>query len=104
MKLELELEEIDYSALAERLAALTERPEVTEALRASGNPVALLLSGGLSAKLAAKILAGLSEEQKEALIVDLINGSSKKLCSMADQAAASRGVSIRCSRIHAEKS
>ena len=94
MKLEIEIENLDFDALAEKLLSLTDRPDVAELLQNSGNPVAMLLSGGLSGKLAKKIVLGLSAEQKETLAVDLLNASAGKLQAAVEKEAGMHGVKL----------
>ena len=68
--LQVQLDDLDYDMLVERFL-----PALTEQLRASGNPVGMLLSNGMSAELAKRIVKGLSREQKDRLAADLINGN-----------------------------
>ncbi len=51
IKVELELSDIDYGSMIEQLL-----PVITEKLRQSNNPVAMLLSNGMPASMAKMIL------------------------------------------------
>lgn len=97
IRITLELEQIDYDALLERYL-----PQAQEALRASGNPLGMLLSNGMSASMAAGILRKLPESTKDQLAAELINASAGKLTEKAEQAAVQLGVGGKVRAIHAE--
>ena len=52
IKVELTVDELDYGSLVEQFL-----PELAEKLRASGNPVGMLLSNGMPAAMAKGIVA-----------------------------------------------
>lgn len=96
MKLELEISDVDYNALLEKLL-----PYMGDHLRNSGNPLGMLLSNGMSSGMAKRVLATVPQSQKDALVCDLINGNSGKLIQKAESAAAQQGVRLKVSKIHA---
>lgn len=89
IELKLTLDELDYDALVDRFL-----PVLTEHLRASGNPVGMLLSNGMSASMAKGILHGLSKEKKEQLAVDLLNGNKSKIIAALEHAAGQQGFQL----------
>lgn len=96
VKLELELSELDYGAMLERLL-----PMMGDQLRSSGNPLGMLLSNGMPTSMARHLLATVPQEQKDALLCDLINGNSAKMSKKAEQSAAKQGIHVKVERIHA---
>lgn len=94
--LQVQLDDLDYDMLVERFL-----PALTEQLRASGNPVGMLLSNGMSAELAKRVVKGLSREQKDRLAADLINGNQEKIRGSIEQAAAQKGVSLKVTAVQA---
>lgn len=96
IKLEMDIDNLNYDDLLAQYL-----PLMTDKLRASGNPVAMLLSNGMSATMAKKILHGLSQDKKDALAADLLNANSKKLIDTATAYAARNGVSLTITKIHA---
>ena len=74
IKLEIELDNIDYDSLLEQYL-----PKITEELRASGNPVGMLLSNGMPAAMAKKIFHGLSPESKDKLTADILKANKNNL-------------------------
>ncbi|MGM9662856.1 MAG: hypothetical protein ACI3WR_07205 [Oscillospiraceae bacterium] len=95
LKLELELSDIDYEALAERLL-----PLLGDKLRQNGGAGALL--GGASSAMAKAALSALPQERKDRMAADLINGSAAAIAEAIQRAAAQNGVSCRISGLHAE--
>ncbi|MCD8353487.1 MAG: hypothetical protein LUC47_04135 [Clostridiales bacterium] len=95
IKLELEISEVDYETLLNLL------PQMGEQLRQSGNPVAMLLSNGMSAGMAKKVLSTLSQEQKDRLAADLINGNSRKLIDKTEELAQQNGVGLKIASLEA---
>lgn len=87
LKLELELTDLNYDTMLEQLL-----PRLTDQLRSSGNPVGMLLSNGMNAGMAKKIIAGLSQEQKDKLLADMLNANSAKLIAKAESYAAQNGI------------
>ncbi len=95
IKLELEISEVDYETLLNLL------PQMGEQLRQSGNPVGMLLSNGMSAGMAKKVLSTLSQEQKDRLAADLINGNSRKLIDKTEELAQQNGVGLKIASLEA---
>jgi sRNA-binding regulator protein Hfq len=96
LKIELEIRELDYENLLENLLPLME-----EQLRASGNPLGMLLSNGMSAGMAKKIISGLPQSQVDQLVADVINGNSKKLIDKAEDAAREKNINIKVGAVRA---
>ncbi len=95
IKLELEISEVDYKTLLSLL------PQLGEQLRQSGNPVGMLLSNGMSSGMAKRVLATLSQEQKDKLAADLINGNSQKLIGKTEELARQNGVGLKIASLEA---
>ncbi|MCD8051750.1 MAG: hypothetical protein LUE89_08745 [Clostridiales bacterium] len=95
IKLELEISKVDYETLLNLL------PQMGEQLRQSGNPVGMLLSNGMSAGMAKKVLSTLSQEQKDRLAADLINGNSRKLIDKTEELAQQNGVGLKIASLEA---
>ncbi|MCD7887058.1 MAG: hypothetical protein LUG44_05500 [Clostridiales bacterium] len=95
IKMELEVSEVEYETLLDLL------PQVGEQLRQSGNPVGMLLSNGMSAGMARRVLGTLSQEQKDRLAADLINGSSRKLIDKTEELARQNGVGLKIASLEA---
>lgn len=96
--LQIQLSDLDYDVLVDQFL-----PALTEQLRSSGNPVGMLLSNGMSAELAKRIIKGLSQEQKDRLATDLINGNQEKIRNFIEQAAAQKGVSLKITSVQASR-
>ena len=96
IKLEMDIDNLNYDDLMEQYL-----PVMAEKLRESGNPVAMLISNGMPANMAKKIVNGLSQDKKDALAADLLNTYSKKLIDAATAYAVRNGVGITISKIHA---
>ncbi|MCD8189243.1 MAG: hypothetical protein LUD78_03325 [Clostridiales bacterium] len=96
IKLELEISEVEYETLLNLL------PKVGEQLRQSGNPVGMLLSNGMSAGMAKRVLSTLSQEQKDKLAADLINGSSQKIIGKTEEVARQNGVGLKIASLEAK--
>ncbi len=96
IKIEIDIDDLNYEALVDQYL-----PAMTEKLRESGNPVAMLISNGMPASMAKKILNGLSQDKKDALAADLLNVYSKKLRDAATDYAVHNGVGVTISNIHA---
>lgn len=94
--LQIQLSDLDYDVLVDQFL-----PALTEQLRSSGNPVGMLLSNGMSAELAKRIIKGLSQEQKDRLATDLINGNQEKIRNFIEQAATQKGVSLKITSVQA---
>ena len=97
IKVELTVDELDYGSLVEQFL-----PELAEKLRASGNPVGMLLSNGMPSAMANGIVAGLPQAAKDKLAADLINGNAAQLRQKAEQAAAEKGIRLRVESVRAE--
>ena len=87
IRLELTLTDVDFDTLIELYL-----PQLAEKLRASGNPVGMLLSNGMSPAMAKTVLRTLSQEKKEQLCADLINGNSARIAELFESAAAQKGI------------
>lgn len=96
LKLELEISELDYPSLLDKLL-----PLMGDQLRNSGNPLGMLLSNGMSAGMAKKIISTLPKEQLDGLTADIINGNSQKLINKAEEAAQKNDISMKVVSIHA---
>ncbi len=96
LKLELELTDLNYDVMLEQLL-----PRLTEQLRNSGNPVGMLLTSGMGSGMAKKIIAGLSQEQKDKLLADMLNANSAALIAKAEGFAAQNGIQGRVVSIKA---
>ncbi|MCD7929858.1 MAG: hypothetical protein LUF86_06835 [Clostridiales bacterium] len=95
IKLELEISEVEYETLLDLL------PQMGEQLRQSGNPVGMLLSNGMSSGMARRVLSTLSQEQKDKLAADLINGNSQKLIDKTEGLAWQNGVGLKIASLEA---
>ncbi len=80
IKVEIEIDDIDYNALIDRYL-----PVMTEKLRQSNNPIALLLSNGMPAALAKNVVKGLPQEKKERLTAELFNANSSVLARQLEE-------------------
>lgn len=98
VKLELEFSELDYDMLLEKLL-----PLMGDQLRNSGNPLGMLLSNGMPTGMAKKILSTVPQNQKDALLCDLINSNSTKMKQKVEKKAVERGIRVNINRIHAER-
>lgn len=96
LKLEIEISELDYLALIQ-----TALPLMQEHLRNSGNPLGMLLSNGMPASMAQRLLANVPQEQIDALVADMINGNSSKMTSKLEQEASKNGVAIKIASLRA---
>ena len=94
IKLELTLTDIAFEQLAERFL-----PELIAQLKATGNPLAMLLSGSRDAAMA--VLRRLPTETKEKLAVNLLNSRRQELTAMLEKAAATQGVPMRIAAANA---
>ncbi|MBP1736462.1 MAG: hypothetical protein H6Q60_343 [Oscillospiraceae bacterium] len=99
IKLELELEALDYDALMDQFL-----PAMIDKLRQTGNPVALLISNGMPAAMAKGILHKLPQDVKDQLTADLINSYGGKLAEQAELFAQQQGISVKVRSVgaHAE--
>ncbi|MGM9618693.1 MAG: hypothetical protein ACI3W8_02475 [Oscillospiraceae bacterium] len=87
LKLELELSDIDYEALAERLLPLL------------GDKLPL---GGASSAMAKAALSALPQQRKDRMAAELINGNAGSIAGAIQRAAAQNGVNCRVSGLRAE--
>lgn len=88
LRLELELNELDYTALADLML-----PLMAEELKRSGNPMGALLSS--SPAMAKKLLSTLSQSQLDSLAAKVINKNSTAMARRAEAMAAQQGVHAR---------
>lgn len=96
IKLELEVDDVDYDALIENYL-----PQLSESLRKTNNPVGMLLSNGMPASLAKKILGGLSPEKKDALAASLLNANRGKITRFVEDSAAKQNVRLTVKKVEA---
>jgi hypothetical protein len=89
IKIEIELKDIDYDNLIEQFL-----PVMTERLRQSNNPVALLLSNGMPASMAKMILKKLPPATKDQLTADLINSNKEQLVKLLADLAQQNNVRL----------
>ena len=94
LRLELELNELDYSALAEVLL-----PLMAEELRRQGNPMAGLLSA--SPEMTKKLLSRLSQGQLDSLAAQAINRNASTMARWGEALAAEQGVRTRIVNVRA---
>lgn len=96
MKIEIDIDNIDYDNLVDQFL-----PIMTDQLRSSKNPVALLLSNGMPASVAKTVLKGLSQEKKDELVVEMINANSKKICNKAAEFVDLNKIKLRINSVYA---
>lgn len=96
IKLEIEIDDIDYGALAAEYL-----PQMGDRLRAGGNPLAMLLSSGAAGPAAQALLARAPKSAKDKLAAELIDSNSWKLRTTLEQMASQKGVAIRIGKLHA---
>ena len=97
IKLEIEIDDIDYGALVKELA-----PMAGDALQNRGNPLASLLQSGAAGPLARAVLDRTPKSAKDKLAAELIGANNRKLIENLEQASARKGVRLRIGRIRAE--
>ena len=97
IQLTINLSDLDYDSLLSQYL-----PQMTEKLRESGNPVAMLLSNGMPASMAQNIVRGLPQNVKDQLAADLLNTNAKKLMGKIEQTARANGVGVSVSNLRAE--
>jgi len=95
IRLEIDLDEIDYNALLERYY-----PQLAEELRREGGTFGAMLSN-MGGTLAKGMIASLSRETKDALLCMLLNRNSDMIKTIAEQAAMSKGVSLQVTHVQA---
>ena len=96
IKLEIEIDDIDYSALAEQLL-----PLLGDRLRGDGTPFASLLGSGAAGPMAKALLSRTPKATKDRLAAELIEKNSGRLRDTLERAAADKGVDLRIGRIRA---
>jgi hypothetical protein len=89
IKVEIELNDIDYDSLIEQYL-----PLMLEKLRQSGNPASKLISGGMPASMAKMILRKLPQPLKEQLTADLINSNKNKIAELLQETARQNNVRL----------
>lgn len=97
IKVELEIRDINYGSLIEQLL-----PVITEKLRQSNNPVAMLLSNGMPASMAKMILKKLPPAKKDQLAADLVNANKDQLVQLLTDLARQNGVTLNISELTAK--
>lgn len=98
IRLSIELDDVDFDKLIEQYL-----PLIGDQLRASGNPVGMLLSNGMSATMAKGVLRTLSQDKKEQLAADLLNGNAAKLSANIEKMAAEKGFQARVRKLEAKQ-
>jgi hypothetical protein len=96
VKIEFELTDIDYDSLIEEYL-----PVLTERLRQSGNPVAMLLSNGMPSSMAKMILKKLPPATKDQLTADLINSNKDQLVKLLKDTARTQNVRLEITGLNA---
>ena len=94
IRLELEVSELDSDALVELYL-----PQFTEKLKREGNPLHAMLNPTVIKTL----LKTMSQDKKEQLACDLINGNSEKMATLFEESAARRGIRIKINSAKAVK-
>ena len=97
IKLELEIDDIDYAALAQELL-----PLAGDKLRNDGNPLASLLQSGAAGPVAKAVLARTPKSTKDKMAAELIESNNWKLIAALEQAAARKGIRLRIGKIRAQ--
>jgi len=96
IKLELEMDDLDYDVLIEKYL-----PQLAESLRKANNPVGMLLSNGMPVSLAKKILAGLPQEKKDALAVSLLNANRGQIIRFVEETAEKQEIHLSVKKLEA---
>ncbi len=87
LKLEITVNELDYTALADLFL-----PLMAQELKRQGHPMAGLLSSPTMAK---KLLSTLSQTQRDALAAQVINQNAADMARRAEERAAEQGIHAR---------
>ena len=96
IKLELAIDDVDYDVLIEKYL-----PQLAESLRKTNNPVGMLLSNGMPASLAAKILAGLPSEKRDALAASLLNANRGQIIRFVEETAEKQEIHLSVKKLEA---
>lgn len=96
IKIEIDIKDIDYDSLIEQYL-----PVMTERLRQSGNPVAMLLSNGMPASMAKMILKKLPPATKDQLAADLVNTNKDQVVKLLTETARGQNVRLEISDLKA---
>ena len=96
MKIEIEVDDIDYDYLVDQFL-----PIMTDKLRESRNPVALLISNGMPSSLAKTVLKGLSQDKKDEIVVEMINSNSKVIKEKVAEFASQNKVKLKVKSVYA---
>lgn len=86
IRLELELTDLDFDALVELYL-----PQLAEKLKNEGNPIGILMNPAMVKTM----LRTMSQEKKERLAADLINGNSERITRMFEESAVKRGIRFK---------
>ena len=95
LKLELELDEIDYDALIERVLALAGE-------RLSDNAVGKLLGSSGSVTMAKAALSFLPQEKRDSFAANLVNDHAEKITAAIQNVAEKNGVPCRVCSVRAK--
>ena len=96
MKIEIEVEDIDYDNLVDQYL-----PLMTDKLRESRNPVALLISNGMPSSLAKTVLRGLSQDKKDEIVAEMINTNSNVIKEKVSEFASQNKVKVKIKKVFA---
>ncbi len=99
IKLELTLKDVDYDTLIEQYL-----PLIQSHLTYSDNPVLRLLSNGMSPSMAKMVVHTLSQQQKDALVAELINHNQERLLQQMTRLLAQQGLSAEVTELVARGS
>ncbi len=96
IKIEFEIADIDYDYLIEQYL-----PVLTERLRRSENPVAMLISNGMPSSMAKMILKKLPAATKDQLTADLINSNKDVITQLLKDMARQQNVRLEIAGLQA---
>lgn len=97
IKVEIELQDIDYDNLIEQFL-----PLMTEKLRQSNNPFSQLLGNGMPPAMAKMILKKLPQATKDQLTADLINSNKEKIAEFLKETAGQNNIRLAFGDIKAK--
>ena len=95
VKLEMELSDIDYDALAQEFL-----PRVADRLEQNGSPLASLVSGGMAGSL----LKMMPESVKDKLAAEMINAAASRMEQSLEEFAAKNGIPGKVKNLRATAS
>lgn len=95
IKLELELRELDYEALIERVLPLVGD-------RLDGHALGHLLGSGPAAAMARAALVRMPQEKKDRMAASLVNENADRIAAALEDTAGKNGVRCRVRHVRAE--